>query len=227
LGSSEGCRLVVIGKSLAVRFEAARDSLTAVTLVASYRDTESFQTAVRAVKADVLVIEEPTLQAETVQRLVDWMMRVNATHAIVVYRFAAQATLRSLPSSKCSALRAPVDPQMIQTHCVALMAGAAAAGYGELATSPVATESARPRRYDDETLARLATLSSAVQCECPRHLAELISALCAFENYSAQCESRNPGDAALHAYLHATTSRARHMIETALAQVIEAENISV
>lgn len=88
-------------------------------------------------------------------------------------------------------------------------------------------EAAPPCRFTDETLARLATLSSAVKCECPRHLVELISSLTAFEKYSTECVSRSPKDAALHAYLNATASRARHMIENALTQVIEAENIQL
>ena len=58
-------------------------------------------------------------------------------------------------------------------------------------------------------------------------LAELISDLVAFERYSSECESRNLKDAALHAYLHATASHARNLIEGALAHVIEVEGIEV
>jgi hypothetical protein len=88
-------------------------------------------------------------------------------------------------------------------------------------------ELAPPRRFDDKSLARLATISSAVKCECPRHLAELLTSLSAFEKYSIECESRSDKDAALHAYLNASASRARHAIETALTRVIEAENIEL
>jgi hypothetical protein len=83
------------------------------------------------------------------------------------------------------------------------------------------------RRYDEEVLATLASLSSAVKCECPRHLAELITSLAAFERYSMECESRSSRDAALHAYLHTATSHARYMIEEALGHVIEMENIKI
>jgi len=69
--------------------------------------------------------------------------------------------------------------------------------------------SAPPRCYDDEVLSQLAALSSTVKCECPKHLAELIASLSGFERYGAECESRSPRDAALHAYLHATASKAR------------------
>ena len=88
-------------------------------------------------------------------------------------------------------------------------------------------QTAPPRRYNDEMLSQLASLSSTVKCECPKHLAELIASLSGFERYSAECESRSPRDAALHAYLHATASQARHMIEDALDHVIEIEDISL
>ena len=58
------------------------------------------------------------------------------------------------------------------------------------------------------------------------HLAQLITSLVRFEIYSAECESRNEEDADLHSYLHKTTSRARSMMERALARVVELENLS-
>jgi hypothetical protein len=85
----------------------------------------------------------------------------------------------------------------------------------------------KPRRYSNEALSKLAAISTAVNCECPKHLAELITDLVAFERYSAGCENRNLKDAALHAYLHATASHARNLIEDALAHVIEVEGIEL
>lgn len=66
-----------------------------------------------------------------------------------------------------------------------------------------------------------------MECECPRHLVDLVVNLTAFEVYSANCESRSPADAALHAYLHETTARSRELIEHALKRVVTAEGIDV
>lgn len=104
------CRLVVIGEPLAAKMDAAREALSDILLVAAYSTPQAFQAAAGDIEADVLLIEQPTLQGEIAVQLVDWLARVNAAHAIVVYRFAAQDTLRQLPRSKCSTLRAPVDP---------------------------------------------------------------------------------------------------------------------
>lgn len=221
------CRLVVIGEPLAAKMEAARDALSDIILVGSYSNPQAFQAAAEHVEADILLIEQPTLQRENAVQLVDWIARANASHAIVVYRFAAQDTLQQLPHSRCSTLRAPVDPQTVQSQCIAIMGRRSTLSSPETEPELLTGESAPPRRFDDEALARLATLCFAIKCECPRHLAELIISLSTFEKYSTECESRSPKDAALHAHLNATASQARHMVETALTQVIEAENIQL
>jgi hypothetical protein len=82
-----------------------------------------------------------------------------------------------------------------------------------------------PRRFQPSELARLAAASTTVDCECPKHLVDLVMSLSAFEAYSASCESRSPDDAALHAYLHATTAQVRARIEEALFRVAEADGL--
>ena len=85
--------------------------------------------------------------------------------------------------------------------------------------SPVA-----PRRSSNSQLAALAQASTAIDCECPQHLAQLVADLTAFEIYSANCANRDD-DAALHRYLHRTTAAARNLIETAPGRVADAEGI--
>lgn len=221
------CSLVVIGELLALKLEADKESLPGITVVASYDRLQAFQAETNAVEADMLIIEQPTLQAETAIQVADWITRVNAAHAVVVYRFAAQETLEKLPRSRCSTLRAPVDTQTLQSHCLAQMGQQASVLAEETDYTLAAGEAAPPRRYNDETLAKLAGLSTTIKCECPQHLAELITSLSAFEKYSGECESRNLKDAELHAYLSTTASQARHMFENALGLVIEAEDIDL
>ena len=87
---------------------------------------------------------------------------------------------------------------------------------------PELGEAIPPRRFDDDDLVRLAGLSRSVECECPEHLITLIGSLTAFEP-GASCKSRNPTDAALHAYLHRVTAHARALMEEALENVAEVE----
>ena len=221
------CRVLLVGESLARETEAAGGTLTGITPVARYTDIADFEARVHGGEADVLVIEQATLHNDTAKRVLDWLTLAKAAHAVVVYRYASTEALRRLPASKCSALRAPVDARTLQAHCASIMHSASIPPAPAATEGAVMTRPAPPRRYDDEMLSQLATLSSTVKCECPKHLAELIAGLSGFERYSAECESRNPRDAALHAYLHATASQARYMIEDALDHVIEIEDIKL
>ena len=74
---------------------------------------------------------------------------------------------------------------------------------------------------------RLARVNSAVNCECPRHLGELLKSLFAFEAYSEACEDRNAEDAMIHAYLHRATAHARRSMEEALQHLLKAEGIEM
>ena len=51
--------------------------------------------------------------------------------------------------------------------------------------------------------------------------------LASFERYSAQCASRNPADAALHADLQHAAGLARAIMESALERVALAEGIAL
>lgn len=79
------------------------------------------------------------------------------------------------------------------------------------------------RRYDDRELETIANRSSTIACECPRHLAELVMKLSAFERYSDECTSRSAQDAALHRYLGDVSNRACAMVEAALERVAREE----
>src|SRR5699024_12403236 len=71
--------------------------------------------------------------------------------------------------------------------------------FRSLAASPPAqaTPPVAPRRFDDDALATFTTASNTLQCECPRHLADVLMMIGSFERYSAQCANRNQADAQL------------------------------
>jgi DNA-binding transcriptional MerR regulator len=220
-------RLVVIGELLTAKMRAAEDALVSVDLVACFDSPQAFLVNANSVDADILLVELPSLQSETAVQIVDWLARINAAHVVVIYRFAAQQALQQLPRSRCSSLRAPVDADTVQRHCLAVLGRHQSPSSEEVGFEVDQGRPVPPRQYSDEELARLAGISSTIKCECPRHLAELVASLSAFESYSAECESRNLEDAELHAYLSATTSQARHLFEVALSRVIEAEGIEL
>jgi hypothetical protein len=74
-------------------------------------------------------------------------------------------------------------------------------------------------------LAALQDVRSLVDCECPNQVADLVLALVAFENYSAQCKNRNEKDAQMHQLLARVTGHARAVMEYGLKELCAFEGI--
>jgi hypothetical protein len=154
-----------------------------------------------------------------------------ATRGLLIYGFAAQATLERLDARRVLTKRAPVNASELRRWCLTLHQAARQAPATRAGDSLDAldVDIALPipaRRYTDRELAQIATASTTVRCECPHHLVDLVSALAAFESYSEECENRHADDAAIHAFLNASSARARSIMETALARVVAAEGIA-
>jgi hypothetical protein len=139
-----------------------------------------------------------------------------ATNVIVVYSFGAEPVADALRAAGVTVRREPITGKELARLIVAT----------KPLPSPVANSSqTSPRRYTDAELSSVAEMPSKVLCECPRHLAEIVTLLVGFERYSAECASRNPTDAALHRHLHEVTGAARTMFEQALARVVIDEGL--
>jgi len=219
-------QLVLVGESLSTQLQNIQGMNAEFQLVARFHNMQALRAETKKIKCDILIIEKSTLHPETAAQIVDMTNLVNAAHTVIIYRFAARDALDQLPKSKCSTLRSPVNLEELEDHCLSLNARQATHDL-ELASKSKNDVHAPPRRFDDAALAKIASISPTIKCECPQHLAELLAGLAGFEQYSNECESRNQQDAELHAYLSRTASHARHMIEDALEMVIEIENIQV
>lgn len=92
--------------------------------------------------------------------------------------------------------------------------------------APALPEVGTPKLFSPTQLGRLQEYRSAIKCECPSHLAELIASLAAFEDYSKACENKSDADAAMHARLYRDSSRARRLLEESLLALCKFENIT-
>lgn len=213
--------LALFGESLAsTREDCAASEI--FELVGQFAQVADFSSEESSTRLDVAVIEWPSLHADAAVEVTRLANRLNARHLILVYDFAPRTALQKFANDRITALRSPLD--------IAALEAVVAWRFGFVAKREPADENpggiVSSRLFNDRELAYLAAQSPAIACECPMHLAQLISRLVRFEAYSAECESRSTEDAALHAYLHNTTSRARSMMERALARVVEMENLS-
>lgn len=151
----------------------------------------------------------------------------------VVVRYASAPALAALEAAGACLLREPADAPALADWLARLLppdpapdaAPDAAADTAGQQPGGLAEADPPPPRWDDATLEVLASLSTTVACECPRHLAELLIQLGQFEAYSAQCASRDAEDAALHRDLQRVSGQARLLLEEALARVAQAEGL--
>jgi DNA-binding transcriptional MerR regulator len=229
------CRVALLGASLPTLLSTQREQLAAfepgLEFVGAFEDEHGLRQALGdselSLELDLLVLERPTIQLDQVARIAELLAESGAAQGLVIYRFASRAALERLASQRILGKRAPVDLTELAGWCAALHAHDTAPSPDALLEG-IDLSSPLPRRlYDDADLVRIAAASPTVRCECPHHLVQLVTSLAAFEQYSRECENRNADDAALHAFLHAATARARAVMEAALARVIEAEGISL
>jgi DNA-binding transcriptional MerR regulator len=221
------CRVVVLGPTLGRRLSGEPGGVAGLDLVGSFTEADRFIEEAAGLSPDVAVLEYPTVHAEQVREILDLVSRSGAPRGLLVYNFAAAATVERLEARRIVPRRAPVDMRELRRWCLIAHAGARLQPPADREMGIDLSRPPPPRRFDDAALARIAEASTTVRCECPHHLVDLIGSLAAFEVYSEECEIRNLEDAALHAFLRAATAQARVLLETALVRVIEAEGVGV
>ena len=216
-------RAAVLGGLLPARLREDVDEVADLEIVAATEDQAAFAQVARAAAADTLVLELPTVHRETAAEVLDLLQASGARQAVVVYAFGPRDAAAALDTSRIRLLRAPVTAAEVAR---AWRSGPAYAPPADGSLVDWALEQpVREHRYDDATLAGLASLSPTMACECPNHMADLVASLAAFERYSSECESRSREDAELHYTLNAVTAQARALMEDALAHLVAAEGI--
>lgn len=191
-------------------------------------DLDAFRKQLPRVQPDVLLLEFPVIEPGIGELISELREIADTRRVIVLFNFGTKHDLEALAMDRVELLRSPVTTQTLYQL---LRRGAEnrptidddgpTKSTGGI-PAPVSEEVPR-RRFSDIELAQLARTSTTVECECPKHTADLVQNLCAFEDYSSQCESRNEADAALHAYLYGMTAKARSIMEEALATLAQAE----
>jgi len=217
------CRALVCGPVLAERLRAFASRQPGIRFLGFFGSPDALQTPEDDVP-DVLVLELPTLHAESVREINQLLRRSCAERLLLVYGFASRSALNLLDPARVMTLRSPVDLDALCEACIALVPEvrvpreASDAAVVERLGGPVA------RRFKDVDLARLSAAPCAGECNWPHHLVDLISALAAFETYSLECAGKGAEDPALIAFVNACSSRARALMEAALARVAAPES---
>lgn len=223
--ADDGERVATVGTKVRRAVREMVESSESAKLVGEFDNLSDLTKGLRSGAADIVIYEKDTIFGDDVEEVRDVFGQLELDRVVYVYHFASEEILKGLKSEGSRTLRAPVDATAIRQACELK----AAPARNQSATRPFFDEDGEipPRAFSDEQLAKVATLNSVIDCECPQHIGHLISGLFAFEQYSEQCENRNEKDAELHAFLHRTTAQCRSHMESALAKILEDEGITL
>jgi MerR family transcriptional regulator, light-induced transcriptional regulator len=225
--NGEPVTLAVVGLSLANRIESKKFASglkqNRIKVTDVLVDLEAASQAALPEKPQVLLVKVNTLQASVHASIQALIQKHKFAQTLVIYNFAPEAVVQAMKFSGLSVRRGPVSDlelaELLQS--VVFVDQARAQEFGT-SGSVIAS-----RKYSDETLTRVAGISTNVLCECPRHVAELIAQLASFEEYSQECLNKNAEDAHLHAYLRSISGSARSLFENALEKIAQHEGIDL
>lgn len=220
-------RVALLGSGVAAMLGRRAVTPALLEVVASADTLAELETLLGDRPVDVLVYECPTVARGVRQDLSEMVRRVGARGAVVVYGFGARSDLATLQPPDVVTLRAPADAAALEQAAVGLIhSGTITRGQAHVTALEPDAEVPEPR-ISREVVARVARTAPRMRCECPHHLADIVLSLRAFEEYSAECESRNAEDAELHHFLWKSAAEARALFEDAIERVAEAEGISL
>ena len=219
--------MAVVGLPLATRVQSARflEALpgVAVRVTDTIPDLAAAPAQGLSAVPDILLARVSSLHMATHAALRRLIGLHRVPHTIVLYSFGQERVVEAMKAEGLIVRREPLpDAELAELIRALLLVDTS-----EPASLPAAGALIPPRKYSDQTLARVAAIPSKVLCECPRHVAELIAQLASFEQYSQECLNNSAEDARLHAQLSAISGSARALFEQALEMVAQHEGIAL
>ena len=198
--------VVLVGRTIHTLFTGS------TRVLARYADSYRPALGKDLVAAETIVVELDSLAPALFSVLAP--LRERYERVLLLYKFAARQTVATLADRGFDCVEGPVS----ETALKALL---------NFSESSRAAPAARPSRFEQAELARVAQLSPALACECPNHIAKLLLDVTAFEQYSAGCEDSDPKHQALHNKLASISGQARVLLEDALIAVAVADGLDL
>jgi len=219
--------VAVIGLALAARIESKKFTLSFNNQ--AIRITDIFSNLTQALLAkfqkesQILIVHTNSLDAGVqvdIHRLADIS---EALQVIVLYNFGQEPIIESMKRSGMIVRREPISDSDLADLIDSLRVVDTESSAARLTSGTLIPA----RKYDDIELMRVAGISTNVLCECPKHVAEIITLLASFEQYSRECLNKSTEDAHLHSYLSTVSGSARALFESALEMVAKHEGIDL
>lgn len=222
-------RIAVLDEALPEQIKTNPNEMEDVRLVWAGTDIEELEAKAPSLKPGVLVLDLDRLGAAPLDKARDLQRLAGADLILVLYRFAKREVVEKIAEMGGRPVKAPVSLRALRTQMMSIIVrdifqkGDGSTETAEFMAGPIPP----PRAFTSGQLGALQEVPSAVDCECPNHLSDILQRLNAFEDYSAKCESKNDKDAQIHHLLYVHTAQARHIMEEALRVLVKYEGISI
>ena len=167
---------------------------------------------------DSVVVECGSLGTAVLEKLVALKKSLGTANILVAHRFSNERWVQELEHGGYEVTSFPPDPAFLAFHLTrTAVEKASSVGSGNLGE----LVEVKPRVFSEADLSAASKLDRTLDCECPRHITDLVRALATFEEYSASCSVENWQEASLHACVYAYAGQARWLMEKALGLVID------
>ena len=226
-GKDSEVLMAVVGLTLAGRVESK--TFTQVFHDHALRVTDIFDDLAEALtssfqhKPQILLVRINSLHAVAQVEIHKLTEKCRALQVIVLYGFGQETIIQSMKRAGVIVRREPVSDADLADLINSMLLVDTGKNTGDPAFGTLIPS----RKYNDETLARVARISTNVLCECSRHVAEIITQLASFEQYSHECLNKSSEDAHLHAHLSSVSGSARALFERALEMIAQHEGIEL
>ena len=225
--ASESVSMAIVGLTLASRVESKKFTLNFSQHV--IRVTHIFDAITDAMSGNfqeapqILLAHTNSLHAGVQFEIHRLAEKMQALQVIVLYNFGQEPVIQSMKECGMIVRREPISDSELKDLINSVLVVDTSSKSGPLKSGTLIPQ----RKYSDMALMKVARISTNVLCECPKHVAEIISQLASFEQYSHECLNKSTEDAHLHAHLSAISGSARALFESALEMIAQHEGIDL
>ena len=115
--------VILVGDSLEGKFNQEISQHCGLNVVKHYSHIDAILTSEKVQTADLLIIEQNTLNPDTFQQLQQLRKKTHAKHCFLVYRFATSSLKNQLSTAETTLIRAPINTLNLNRYIQALNSG--------------------------------------------------------------------------------------------------------
>ena len=218
---SPALRTQVVGTALCEYFKKHMKRYPKLLVEFSDLDANTWLQTATTEDKELLVIQQNALSRQHVAPLIEISQK--KVHVVVIYMYAQEAHVEKLQHQGITLICGNIDASLIDeavNRVIRLVANLSVLDMNRQSFD-IALPQSQPRQFNETALQEAEQFSKKLNCECPKHLTDLIRQLNAFEEYSQSCGAENWKQAAVHACVYSYTNSARFLIEKALRAVLD------